>query len=73
MKKLVSMLLVLAMLVTVFAGLAITASAADAALTVYTQAGADGEKTLAKSYTAEELTAWAPAPRPRPAPGRRRA
>ena len=55
MKKLVSMLLVLAMLVTVFAGLAITASAADAALTVYTQAGADGEKTLAKSYTAEEL------------------
>ena len=30
MKKLVSMLLVLAMLVTVFAGLAITASAADA-------------------------------------------
>ena len=55
MKKLVSMLLVLAMLVTVFAGLAITASAADAALTVCTQAGADGEKTLAKSYTAEEL------------------
>ena len=55
MKKLVSMLLVLAMLVTVFAGLAITASAADAALTVYTQAGAAGEKTLAKSYTAEEL------------------
>lgn len=55
MKKLVSMLLVLAMLVTVFAGLAITASAADAALTVYTQAGTDGEKTLAKSYTAEEL------------------
>ena len=55
MKKLVSMLLVLAMLVAVFAGLAITASAADAALTVYTQAGADGEKTLAKSYTAEEL------------------
>ena len=55
MKKLVSMLLVLAMLVTVFAGLAITASAADAALTVFTQAGADGEKTLAKSYTAEEL------------------
>ena len=55
MKKLVSMLLVLAMLVTVFAGLAITASAADTALTVYTQAGADGEKTLAKSYTAEEL------------------
>ena len=44
MKKLVSMLLVLAMLVTVFAGLAITASAADAVLTVYTQAGADGEK-----------------------------
>ena len=55
MKKLVSMLLVLAMLVTVFAGLAITASAADAVLTVYTQAGTDGEKTLAKSYTAEEL------------------
>ena len=55
MKKLVSMLLVLAMLVTVFAGLAITASAADAALTVCTQAGADSEKTLAKSYTAEEL------------------
>ena len=52
MKKLVSMLLVLAMLVTVFAGLAITASAADTALTVCTQAGADGEKTLAKSYTA---------------------
>ena len=57
MKKLVSMLLVLAMLVTVFAGLAITASAADAALTVCTQAGADGEKTLAKSYTAEERRA----------------
>ena len=44
MKKLVSMLLVLAMLVTVFAGLAITASAADAVLTVYTQAGADGRR-----------------------------
>ena len=55
MKKFVSMLLVLTMLVTVFAGLAVTASAADAALSVYTQAGADGEKTLAKSYTAEEL------------------
>lgn len=55
MKKLVSMLLVLAMLVTVFAGLAVTASAADAALSVYTQAGADGEKKLARSYTAEEL------------------
>lgn len=62
MKKLVSMLLVLAMLVTVFAGLAITASAEDAVLTVYTQAGADGEKTLAKSYTAEELKS---SPRPR--------
>ena len=55
MKKLVSMLLVLAMLVTVFAGLAVTASAADAALSVYTQAGVDGEKKLARSYTAEEL------------------
>lgn len=55
MKKLVSMLLVLAMLVTVFAGLAVTASAADAALSVYTQAGAEGEKKLAKRYTAEEL------------------
>ena len=55
MKKFVSMLLVLTMLVTVFAGLAVTASAADAALSVYTRAGADGEKTLAKSYTAEEL------------------
>lgn len=55
MKKLVSMLLVLAMLVTVFAGLAVTASAADAALSVYTQAGTEGEKKLAKSYTAEEL------------------
>ena len=32
MKKLVSMLLVLAMLVTVFAGLAVTASAADTVL-----------------------------------------
>ena len=55
MKKLVSMLLVLAMLVTVFAGLAVTASAAGAALSVYTQAGAEGEKKLARSYTAEEL------------------
>ena len=55
MKKLVSMLLVLAMLVTVFAGLAVTASAADTVLSVYTQAGEAGEKTLAKSYTAEEL------------------
>ena len=55
MKKLVSLLLVLTMLVTVFAGLAVTASAADAVLSVYTQAGEDGEKTLAKSYTAEEL------------------
>ena len=55
MKKFVSMLLVLTMLVTVFAGLAVTASAADALLSVYTQAGEDGEKTLAKSYTAEEL------------------
>lgn len=33
----------------------VTASAADALLSVYTQAGEDGEKTLAKSYTAEEL------------------
>lgn len=55
MKKLVSMLLVLAMLVTALAGLAITASAADTVLSVYTQAGEEGEKTLAKSYTAEEL------------------
>ncbi len=55
MKKFVSLLLVLMMLVTVFAGLAVTASAADALLSVYTQAGEDGEKTLAKSYTAEEL------------------
>ena len=55
MKKLVSMLLVLAMLVTVFAGLAVTASAADTVLSVYTQAGEAGEKILAKSYTAEEL------------------
>ena len=55
MKKFVSLLLVLTMLVTVFAGLAVTASAADALLSVYTQAGEDGEKTLAKSYTAEEL------------------
>ena len=55
MKKFVSLLLMLTMLVTVFAGLAVTASAADALLSVYTQAGEDGEKTLAKSYTAEEL------------------
>ena len=55
MKKLVSMLLVLAMLVTVFAGLAVTASAADTVLSVYTQAGEAGEKILAKSYTAEDL------------------
>ena len=55
MKKFVSLLLVLTMLVTVFAGLAVTASAADALLSVYMQAGEDGEKTLAKSYTAEEL------------------
>ena len=55
MKKFVSLLLVLTMLVTVFAGLAVTASAADALLSVYTQASEDGEKTLAKSYTAEEL------------------
>ena len=55
MKKLVSMLLVLAMLVTVFAGLAVTASAADTVLSVYTQAGEESEKILAKSYTAEEL------------------
>ena len=45
MKKFVSLLLVLTMLVTVFAGLAVTASAADALLSVYTQAGEDGEKT----------------------------
>ena len=44
MKKFVSLLLVLTMLVTVFAGLAVTASAADALLSVYTQAGEDGEK-----------------------------
>ena len=55
MKKFVSLLLVLTMLMTVFVGLAVTASAADALLSVYTQAGEDGEKTLAKSYTAEEL------------------
>ena len=36
MKKFVSLLLVLTMLVTVFAGLAVTASAADALLSVYT-------------------------------------
>lgn len=57
MKKLISMLLVLTMLVSALAGLAVTAAAADAALRVYTQAGADGEKTLEKSYTAEELDA----------------
>ena len=46
MKKFVSLLLVLTMLVTVFAGLAVTASAADALLSVYTQAGEDGERRL---------------------------
>ena len=61
MKKLVSMLLVLAMLVTVFAGLAVTASAADTVLSVYTQAGEAGEKTFAAVYTPADTANYAAA------------
>ena len=59
MKKSLSLLLVLAMIVSLFAGLSIPAAAeGDAALTVYTQYGAE-EPVAVKSYTADELAALA--------------
>ena len=59
MKKSLSLLLVLTMLVSLFAGLSMHALAADdAALTVYMQAGENGAVPI-KSYTAENLSALA--------------
>jgi len=60
MKKSLSLLLVLAMIVSLFAGLGVPALAADeeAALSVYTQSG-EAEPALAKSYTADDLAALA--------------
>ena len=59
MKKPLSLLLMLALLVSLFACMTLSASAAeDAVLTVYTQTG-DGEAVAVKSYTAEELAALA--------------
>ena len=59
MKKSLSLLLVLTMLVSLFAGLSMHALAADdAALTVYLQAGENGAVPI-KSYTAENLSALA--------------
>ena len=59
MKKTLSLLLVLALLMSLFTGMALNAGAAeDAALSVYTQTG-EGEAALAKSYTADELAALA--------------
>ena len=59
MKKSLSLLLVLTMLVSLFAGLSMHALAADdAALTVYLQAGKNGAVPI-KSYTAENLSALA--------------
>ena len=59
MKKTLSLLLVLALLMSLFTGMALNAGAAeDAVLSVYTQTG-EGEAVLAKGYTAEELAALA--------------
>ncbi|MGN1001779.1 MAG: hypothetical protein ACI4PC_03335 [Oscillospiraceae bacterium] len=58
MKKSLSLLLVIALIISLFSCLALTASAEEAALEVYTQTG-DAEPVLAKSYTAEELAALA--------------
>ena len=63
MKKKLSLLLVLALIISLFAGLAVSAYADDdpateateAALEIYTQVGDEGEPVLAKAYTAEEL------------------
>lgn len=58
-KRILSLIVSLAMVMTVFAGMTVTASADDtAAFTVYTQ-DADGALTVAKAYTAEEFEALA--------------
>lgn len=62
-KRILSLIVSLAMVMTVFAGMTVPASADDtaapaAAFTVYTQ-DADGALTVAKAYTAEEFEALA--------------
>ena len=59
MKKALSLLLMLALFVSLFAGIGVLADEeAPAALEIYTQAG-EGEPALAKAYSAEDLTALA--------------
>ena len=55
MKKFVSMLLALTLVCTLLTGMSVQAADDDAALTIYTQSGEFGAKTVAKSYTAAEL------------------
>ena len=65
MKKTISIVLLVTLLCTLFAGVSVLAdtpaliSAEPAVLEVYTQAGEDGTPALAKSYSAEELAALA--------------
>ena len=59
MKKALSLLLMLALLLSLFAGMGVLAvEETPAALEIYTQVG-EGEPALAKAYTAEELAALA--------------
>ncbi len=60
MKKTLSMVMILAMIISLFAGLGVPVLAADgeAALTFYRQTGGD-EAVLVKSYTARDLAALA--------------
>ena len=59
MKKALSLLLMLALLLSLFAGMGVLADEeAPAALEIYTQAG-EGEPALSKAYSAEDLAALA--------------
>ena len=60
MKKALSLLLMLALLVSLFAGMGVLAAEEEttAALEIYTQVG-ESEPALAKAYTAEDLAALA--------------
>lgn len=55
MKKIVSLLLALTLVCTLFTGMVSAQAADDAVLTVCTQSGEFGPKTTVKSYTAAEL------------------
>ena len=58
-KKALSLFLALMMTVSLASGAAVTAAAADTALTIYTQTGASGTPTAVKTYSDAQLKALA--------------